>query len=316
MKTSVALCTYNGQLYLSEQLESILLQTINVDEIVVCDDSSNHDTWKILQQYQKKYPEIFRIFRNETALGIIGNFEKAINLCTGDVVFLSDQDDIWFPEKTQKIVEFFQKNPHDKAVFHNLQLYKDNHPQNKTLWESLSFDKNFRKKEFISKHILLFDNIITGAALSFRNDNNFTFKNTGTELHDYLLALHFIQQNALGIMDEILGYYRIHDLQNVGTSLEQNAYQKKISRMQDFYYKETNLAEKLRIIERGLRNNENLKQGFPELYSKNAVEFSKEIALTKQKFLHSQNFWQRKRILVSWFLQKKYKTTWSEIFIN
>ena len=59
MKTSVALCTFNGEKFLKEQLDSILSQQLPVDEIVICDDCSTDQTKQILQSYEKKYPELF-----------------------------------------------------------------------------------------------------------------------------------------------------------------------------------------------------------------------------------------------------------------
>ena len=91
MKTSVALCTYNGEKYLREQLDSILNQTSAVDEIIVCDDRSTDNTVCILEEYQSKFPNLFFIYINEANLNSTKNFQKALNLCQNEVVFLSDQ---------------------------------------------------------------------------------------------------------------------------------------------------------------------------------------------------------------------------------
>ena len=104
---SVALASFNGAEYISAQLESILAQTPAVTEIVVCDDNSTDGTWKILEEYQKKYPGIFRIFQNEKNLGCAGNFERALSLCSGEIIFLADQDDVWQQDKVAKMVAPF-----------------------------------------------------------------------------------------------------------------------------------------------------------------------------------------------------------------
>ena len=75
---SVALCTYNGEKYLPEQLESILQQSMPVNELVVCDDRSSDSTLKILQEFAEKAPFPLRIFQNETNLGSTKNFEKCL----------------------------------------------------------------------------------------------------------------------------------------------------------------------------------------------------------------------------------------------
>ena len=90
---SVAMATYNGERYIRQQLDSILNQSVQDFEIVICDDCSTDGTWDILQEYQSKFPAI-RCFRNEKNLGFKANFEKAMSLCEGEFVALSDQDDI------------------------------------------------------------------------------------------------------------------------------------------------------------------------------------------------------------------------------
>ena len=92
--------TYNGGKYLREQLDSIYAQTLLPDEVVVVDDCSTDDTIEILEEYRVKYG--LKYFRNEHNLGYNKNFEKAITLCSGDYIALSDQDDIWLPSKIEK----------------------------------------------------------------------------------------------------------------------------------------------------------------------------------------------------------------------
>ena len=101
---SVAIASYNGAEYISAQLDSVLNQTVKVTEIVICDDISTDKTWDILQNYKEKYPELFKIFRNEKNLGCSGNFEKALSLCSGEIIFLADQDDVWQENKVEKML--------------------------------------------------------------------------------------------------------------------------------------------------------------------------------------------------------------------
>lgn len=91
---SIALASYNGFKYIREQLDSILLQSYQNFELIICDDCSTGNTWQILEEYAKKDSRI-KIYRNATNLGFKKNFEKAISLCTGDYIALCDQDDIW-----------------------------------------------------------------------------------------------------------------------------------------------------------------------------------------------------------------------------
>ncbi len=101
-KISVVLATYNGGLYLAEQMESILLQSYPNTEVIVVDDGSTDNTIEILKDFQNKYSTI-KIFLNDTNLGYVKNFEKGASLATGQYIALCDQDDYWHPEKLSKM---------------------------------------------------------------------------------------------------------------------------------------------------------------------------------------------------------------------
>lgn len=102
IKISVAMTTYNGERYLREQLDSILNQTYKSFELIVCDDCSSDSTVKILNEYATKDFRL-KVFLNEKNLGFKKNFEKAISLCSGDYIALSDQDDVWTNDHIEKL---------------------------------------------------------------------------------------------------------------------------------------------------------------------------------------------------------------------
>jgi glycosyltransferase involved in cell wall biosynthesis len=105
MKTSVAICTFNGEKYIKAQLESILNQTLAIDEIIICDDGSNDKTIAIIELIQIENPNKISLYKNKVNLGSTKNFEKAISICTGYYIFLSDQDDIWKENKVEKVIQ-------------------------------------------------------------------------------------------------------------------------------------------------------------------------------------------------------------------
>jgi glycosyltransferase involved in cell wall biosynthesis len=111
MKISIAMATYNGGKYIQEQLDSFSRQLRMPDELVVCDDGSTDDTLKIIECFSKTVSYPVRVYRNEVNLGYAGNFDRAVGLCSGDLIFLSDQDDVWMPEKTETIEQEFRKDP-------------------------------------------------------------------------------------------------------------------------------------------------------------------------------------------------------------
>jgi glycosyltransferase involved in cell wall biosynthesis len=98
---SIALCTYNGERFLDAQLTSLAQQSHRPDEIVICDDDSSDGTLGIIQTFANTAPFKVRVFRNPRNLGYVKNFEKAVSLCQGDMIFMCDQDDVWHPEKIE-----------------------------------------------------------------------------------------------------------------------------------------------------------------------------------------------------------------------
>ena len=110
MKISVALCTYNGEKFIREQLMTILSQTKLPDEIIISDDNSKDSTLQIVEELAETANVKFVIHKNVPGLGVFKNFEKAISLCTGDVIFCCDQDDTWHLDKIEKFMPHFERS--------------------------------------------------------------------------------------------------------------------------------------------------------------------------------------------------------------
>jgi glycosyltransferase involved in cell wall biosynthesis len=221
MKISVALCTYNGAKYINQQIDSILNQQVfNTDEIIICDDNSTDDTLKILSNYKTEYPNIFKIYINEINLGSTKNFEKAISLCCGDYIFLSDQDDVWKNNKIQKVIDVFNNNPDAEGVFSNADLIDKNNNQikNITIWDSIFFlEKELPKPIDFFNIISKNGNIVTGATLCIKSSIKcFILPFDDGTLHDEKIANILTLRNSLFYSVENLISYRIHDNQQVG----------------------------------------------------------------------------------------------------
>ena len=101
MTLSVAIATYNGARFLREQLDSIYRQTHLPDEVVVSDDGSTDGTLAILEEYKQRYGLKYSV--NQGKHGVNANFFKAMALCTGELISICDQDDIWFPNKLETL---------------------------------------------------------------------------------------------------------------------------------------------------------------------------------------------------------------------
>jgi len=222
MRISIALCTYNGEKYIREQLISLLNQTILPDEIIVCDDNSTDDTVSIINTFSNENQ--FNIFVNTKNIGTIKNFEKAISLTTGDIIFLSDQDDIWYPDKIEKMINAFDNNLGNLLVFSNGDLIDGNGVLiGSTLWDKWDFNleirKNWKNNELAFNDLFKNNNKVTGATVAFCKElkNNILPINIPFEYwHDVWIALHASGLNGLHFIEESLIQYRIHSNQQIG----------------------------------------------------------------------------------------------------
>lgn len=113
-RVSVALASYNGKQFIEEQLDSILAQLTCDDELVVSDDGSSDGAWELILRRSGADSRI-RPVRN-SHLGVVGNFNSALSRCVGDVVFISDQDDVWLPGKRQAMVEALEESGADLVI--------------------------------------------------------------------------------------------------------------------------------------------------------------------------------------------------------
>lgn len=110
MRISVAMATYNGGRFLSEQLESLARQSDLPCELVICDDGSTDETLQVLDRFADHAPFPVRVFHNERNLGFADNFLRAASLCEGEAIAFCDQDDVWLPNKLADTVAAFARD--------------------------------------------------------------------------------------------------------------------------------------------------------------------------------------------------------------
>jgi len=122
---SIAMATFNGEKYISEQLESFSAQSRCPDELVVSDDCSTDSTLDILMRFAQKANFDVKIISNDSTVGYAQNFSRALSQCTGDIVFLSDQDDFWLPEKIEKILFRFRSDSDCQLLIHDVDFCKE-----------------------------------------------------------------------------------------------------------------------------------------------------------------------------------------------
>ena len=140
LSLSVALASYNGERYIGAQLDSIARQTRLPDELVICDDASTDSTEDIVREFARRAPFAVRFFQHERMGSSTRNFELAIAECRGDIIFLCDQDDVWYPNKVETIEAVFIDRPETGAVFTDADVVDENlQPLGSRLWTYFRF---------------------------------------------------------------------------------------------------------------------------------------------------------------------------------
>ena len=227
-RISVALCTYNGERFLPEQLASIEKQTRLPDELVVCDDRSTDQTVAIVRQFAASVSFPVKIVQNAATLGSTRNFEQAIRLCEGDLIALSDQDDIWYPNRLERSEQEFRADPQAGLVFSDADVIDEqSHLQGETLWRRLGFVGE-RKQALLAGRLVVLakHRFVTGATVMFRAALRDRFLPIAAGwIHDEWITLIAAAVSDLRPIDQPLIRYRIHGSQQVGfqNKLEQRA---------------------------------------------------------------------------------------------
>lgn len=222
MKISVAMATYNGAEFLAEQLQSIFAQTRLPDEIIVCDDRSNDRTLPLLHEFAGRAPCHMKVVVNEARLGAIKNFEKIIGLCSGDLIALCDQDDVWRPKKLAVIESTFAADTELGVVLTNADLIDRNGVALRgDLWSRCRLNK--RRQQALSssrRYDLLFGlPFTTGATMAFRSrflPILFPIPEAPTYFHDRWIAILIAAVGRIAIIPDKLISYRLHGRQQLG----------------------------------------------------------------------------------------------------
>ncbi len=202
LRVSVALCTYNGADYLPAQLESLASQTRLPDELVVFDDASTDDTWRILEAFARQAPFPVRLHRNPQRVGYSRNFEQAMKACTGDVIFLCDQDDVWLPDKIAVMLRAFQAPDRPLVVVHDAYLT-----------DAELNPSGFRGYQQIQDGRFTLDMWVTGCCTAFRAELRPLLFPIPHGAFDHDVWIHQVGR-ALGrrkLLPQALIYYRRHE---------------------------------------------------------------------------------------------------------
>ncbi len=220
LRLSIALCTYNGERFLLEQLQTFATQTRRPDEVIICDDRSTDGTVDIARDFAAHAPFPVRVLVNERNLGSTKNFERAIAQCTGDLIALSDQDDVWHCQKLAHSEQALLAAPGADIVFSDAYVVDDAlRPLGPTLWDTLLFGPDLRSRFHGGDAfgVLFNKTVVTGATMVFRSRvRDFVLPIPATIVHDNWISLLVSAVSDIVLLDEPLMYYRQHAANQIG----------------------------------------------------------------------------------------------------
>jgi glycosyltransferase involved in cell wall biosynthesis len=188
VRISVCMTTYNGAKYIHDQVSSILKQIKDDDELIVCDDRSTDTTVEILSSFQDGR---IRIVINDENLGFSKNFSKCISLAQGDIIFLSDHDDIWLPNKVATYLKIFEEKSDVVSIMSNMEIIDENGLVTNSRFLDLKSGYNNRVWRVVKNFV---KSTYYGCSIAFRK-----------ELVAKVLPLPFHFDTWIGLVSDIYG---------------------------------------------------------------------------------------------------------------
>lgn len=212
---SVAIATYNGERFVKKQLESILNQDLAVDEVIICDDCSTDKTADICRRFiEEKGLKTWHFFENEENMGYCLNFYGAIEKCSGDVIFLADQDDEWHKDKTQKMMSCLKENP-DIAVlssrYNVIDAASEKLENSGVAYLGGNFDNSV---EYVTAESQIGCSYIRGFSLCFKKEIKPLIKPIDLKSllsHDWFICMIGSITAKTAILNTVLTDYRYHE---------------------------------------------------------------------------------------------------------
>lgn len=202
-RVSVAMAVYNGGAFLQKQVDSVLSQLQQTDELVASYDPSTDGSWQILEDYARRDSRV-RLLKNEHP-GVIGNFSNALSHCTGDYIFICDQDDWWAPDKREQVVSALEAGS-DLVIHNALPVDREGTPCGEDFFsgygirETDSFGKIFLRPRY-SGCTMAMNRRMLEIVLPFPST---------LDCYDQWIALLGKRYGRVGYVDSILLYHRLH----------------------------------------------------------------------------------------------------------
>lgn len=286
---AIVMTTYNGGLYVSEQIDSILASTYQDFELFIYDDGSTDDTMSILRRYEEQNPSKLHVFQNETNLGVTINFLQALKRTTMDYVMFCDQDDVWKPNKIALTLKRMRHMEGQLGKCIPMAVFTDAvvvDRQLKVLHNSFFCSNHLNPRKTDLAHILM-ENKLIGCTVMvnqcLRRILNGSRLPSEARFHDWWIALIAASMGKIGYVNEGTLYYRQHEKNVVGGA--------------GFYTYVKNRILSLQEQKKSLEKLERQAEEFLSLYGEQISEEKKNILVTFARLNH-MNFIQKRRILL------------------
>jgi len=212
---AILLAVYNGEKYLSEQLDSLVYQTNHFWTLYIRDDSSNDKTLEIINQYTKKYDNIILISDKLGNLGCRNNFFYLLESVTSDYYMFCDSDDYWYPDKVEitykRMREIEKTNPGLPILVHtDCEVCDENmNTLAVSYWKSI----NLNPENFLTIEEFPICTCVGGARIMINNyvkDLIYPLKNNSI-MHDAWITLNVIQNGIISTIHKPTMKYRQHN---------------------------------------------------------------------------------------------------------
>lgn len=225
---SVVMCTFNGEQFVAEQLQSILAQSVTPDEIIVSDDGSSDSTLDVVEQVRRDTDVAVRwdIRTRANPLGPAQNFESAMRVAKGDLIVLADQDDVWVPNKLEVLMRRLANSASALLVHSDARLTDELGREDSTLMRALALTRRERQSLRSGNAIraLLKRNLVTGATVLMTKElRDRALPIPDGWVHDEWLGLIAALQDGVVFEAETLVLYRQHGKNVIGAEQLQPA---------------------------------------------------------------------------------------------
>lgn len=231
MRISVVLAAYNGEKYIVSQLRSLAEQTLLPDEVIICDDRSTDRTVSLVNDFIAENRLGWQVYINKENIGYINNFRRALSLCTGEVVFLCDQDDIWEKDKIESVAGVFGSDEDITAVISSFSKIDKNGdtisevPKKNTANNGLIPFSVTEEKTVVGPQTFLSVNISPGCTEAFSKSavTRYLEAGSGSMPHDWELGIIASTLGKAVYFDRKLTRYRLHEANTVGLESSSSA---------------------------------------------------------------------------------------------